>query len=238
MKIYIKILFVFFTYFTLVFSQSLQNKNIQFLNGEFTRVFKVSASSDSIHGKFFYFASNKIYFDIDYPLHQIMFIENKNTNIFYPESEKAFLFESTNPVALPLITGILAAIRPDNGLSVLGFKLNNQEMNNDTLVTFWIHSNEPDKFGTFKIGQYEDRLVYSNFHAQDSSQHTETLFKNHSMIQNDILVPLQINTKIFSQYGVAIEKIKLNNLNCSHDIPNKIKNFKIPDHIQVIKRKW
>jgi hypothetical protein len=208
------------------------------LIGDFSRNFVSQAESDSIAGTFYYINSRKIFFEIRYPLHQIMIIEKNITEIYYPEDAKAFRLESANPVVFPLISGLLTAIRPDNGLSLIGFSLSNQVVRNDTFVTYWTYPKSPRPFGWFELAQYDKKLAYSTFHAPDSVSYTTTTFSRYSPPQKGLSLPSEINTVIALRGGFSKERVTLSALRINSAIPERIANFAIPGNIQVIKKKW
>jgi outer membrane lipoprotein-sorting protein len=208
------------------------------LIGDFSKKFVSSAGSDSIAGTFYYINSRKIFFEIQYPLHQIMVIEKNITEIYYPEDAKAFRLESANPVVFPLISGLLSAIRPDNGLSLIGFTLSDQVVRNDTFVTYWSYPKSPRPFGWFELAQYNNRLAYSTFHAPDSVSYTTTTFSRYTPPQKGVSLPLEINTIIALGGGFSRERVTLRDLRINSAIPERVANFTIPGHIKVVKKKW
>ena len=235
--------FVVFLLGSFLFAQEKKNQpltsiNINSLTGNFTRVYESTETSDSISGKFYYTSPNQIFFEVTYPLHQIMRIVDNLTEIYYPDSKKGFVLESTNPMVLPLIPGLMSAIRPDYGLSVLGFKLEDQKMDGDTLLTFWIHSKFPEKVGRFTVAQANDRLIYTYYEAPDSVSYTKTVFSEYIPSNESIFFPGKIVTKIRIQNTLAYEKIFLSSLKVNTEIPGKISRFKIPEDAEIVKKKW
>lgn len=236
-------LFFSITWTSALFSQANKNKPltglaVKSLTGDFSRTYKSKAELDSIKGKFYYTSPNQIFFEITYPVHQIMRIVDKVTQIYYPESRKGFILESTNPVIIPLIPGLLSAIRPDYGLSILGFKLKDQQMKGDTLLTFWAHSKLPEKIGRFTVAQVNNRLKYTYYEAPDSVSYTKTFFSDYIPTNENIFFPGKINTKIYMKSTLAFEKIRLSNLKVNKGVPQEISHFKIPDEATIVKRKW
>jgi hypothetical protein len=191
-----------------------------------------------VSGLFCFFDGRKTYFDIRYPLHQIMFIENNILLIYYPESGKAFRLQSASPVALPLIPGLLSAIRPDYGLSLIGFKVLEQKMHGDTLVTSWSNPKAADKLGRFELSQCGDRLISSRYFSPDSLNYTRTLFDGYGAPRGGYSFPASIRTTIRTGGTVSTERVFLRDLVINGTIPRDALEFKIPDNVKVIKKKW
>jgi len=208
------------------------------LSGSFTRTYSTQSQKDSVSGAFCFFDMKKTYLDIRYPLHQIMFIENNVLLIYYPESRKAFRLESASPVALPLIPGLLSAIRPDYGLSLIGFKVVDQKMRGDTLVTYWSNPAAADKLGRFELSQCGNRLLSSTYFSSDSKTCTRTLFGAYVAPRGGYSFPASIRTIVRTGETVSTENVYLRDLVINGAIPRDALEFKIPDDVKVIRKKW
>lgn len=175
--------------------------------------------------------------EVTYPLHQLMHIEANITIIYYPELSKAFRLESANPVILPLVLGLLAAIRPDYGLSDLGFKLSRQEMRGDTVTALWTHPKARNKIGEYRIAEMNDRLVYTRYESPDTRNHVKTNFTDYVNVSG-IFFPTKISSEILNPAGHSLEKVIIEDLKVNPKIPNHIIKFKLPNDVSVEKKKW
>lgn len=207
------------------------------LYGRFSRTFERNNNVETIKGEFYYSASGRILVEVSSPLHQIMIIEANITTIYYPESKRAFRLESANPVILPLVPGLMAAIQSDYGLADIGFKLSSQQMRGDTLVCLWSHPKERDKIGDFKIAQVNDRLAYTFHESPDSLTRSKTTFSNYIAV-GDIFFPTDIFSEIHSPIDNSKERVTLSELEMDVEIPPHISNFRIPEDVTVEKKKW
>ena len=216
-----------------------QDSDIEFstLYGHFSRVFSDGSTIDSTEGDFYYLGIQRMFIEVTYPLHQILTIEDKITTIYYPDHKKAFRLESVNPTILPLIPGIIAAIRPDYGLTDLGFKLLHQELRGDTLFIYWEHPELKDKLGTYKIAEIDDRLILSLYTSPDGKVKSKTTFSNHILLKG-ISFPQHIRSQIDSPTGSSYEEVILQKLSIDIKIPPEIRNFQIPDDVVVERRTW
>lgn len=207
------------------------------LYSNFERIVESSTNVDTVRGELYFISPGKIYIDVTFPLHQIMTIEGNITNIYYPELEKAFQLESKNPVLLPVVTGLMGAIRPDYGLTEFGFEIYKQKMYGDTLVTYWSHPKAEDKIGSFKLVQYNDLLIFALYESQDSFSQTKTSFSDYISV-NGTLFPSLMVTDINSLQRNATEKLFLKDLKVNLTIPAHITSFKIPEHVTIEKKEW
>jgi hypothetical protein len=208
------------------------------LSGTFSRVSDTQSEKDSVSGVFYFFDSRKTLFDVRYPIHQVMFIENNIIQIYYPELRKAFRIESANPVAFPLIPGLLAAIRPDYGLSLMGFKLSGQRMSGDTTLSRWFQPASKSKAGWFELAQYRDRLRYCTYHSPDALNYTMTTFGNYGAPLMGYSFPTEIRTTAVSGGSISRETVHLGDLRVNAPIPTEVTGFAIPSAVKAVKKKW
>jgi len=207
------------------------------LYGHFRRTFTAASLVDTTEGDFYYLGPQKMFIEVTYPLRQIMLIEGKVTTIFYPLERTAFRLESENPAILPLIPGLMAAIRPDFGLGDLGFTLYSQEMRGDTVVSSWSHPKARSKIGDYKIAEVKDRLAYTLYVSPDSSNRNRTNFSNYLAL-GGVSFPTRISSAAQSTAGKAFELVTLSGLKMNLEIPPAVANFQIPADVTVTKRKW
>jgi len=218
-------------------STLLKSENIHSLTGRFTRIFAGESAGDTTRGDFFYWGSGNMHIEVDYPIDQIMKIQTNVTTIYYPQSKIAFLLESNNPVILPLIPGLLAAIRPDYGLSDLGFQLKRQEMRGDTLVAFWGAQKGKKQVGQYLVAELNDRLVYTHFHAPQLRSRMKTFFSDYLNVSGTFF-PTHIRSTIVNAAEVATEMIQLEALQVNPQIRHQIVDFKLPKDVHVEKKRW
>jgi outer membrane lipoprotein-sorting protein len=207
------------------------------LYGHFHRTFTGHSGADTTAGEFYYLGPGKMHIEVNYPLRQTMVIEANVTTIYYPVARTAFRLESDNPAILPLVPGLMAAIRPDYGLTGLGFQLSSQNMRGDTVIAIWSHAKARKKIGTFTVAESKDRLAYTLYLSPDSLTRNKTNFSNYVEV-GYIFFPTQIASVIQSPAGKAVETVVLSGLKVNLEIPLQIASFKIPENVTVTKRKW
>lgn len=232
------IVLIFFITWDFIFAQNPGiNSPLSTMQGFFSKTLENSANNDSVAGNFYYYDNGKLFFKIEFPLNQIMFIEKNITTIYYPDSNEGFELESVNPVILPLVTGMLAAIREDYGLSIMGFEMFDQNIDGDTLITYWSHPLAQEKAGIHIVKNYMDKLYSAEYQAADSISKVITFFKEYIDIE-DLLLPTVIESQSESLSGFVEEKVILSKLKLNSKIQNEIKLFTIPESAKMTKRKW
>lgn len=211
--------------------------NFSTLYGQFSRTVDENSLTDSTQGEFYYVGSSKMYIEVNHPIHQIMTFSNRTMVLYYPESKQAFLFKTSNPMILPLVPGLKAAIRADYGLKEMGLRLEDQKIRGDTLISYWAHPKGRDKLGQYKVVEVKDRLQQTEFEIPDLTIRNITTFTDYIEVSG-MIFPSHIISDISNAEGFVIEKVTLKNLKVDLKIPDHVRKFSIPKDVKIVERKW
>lgn len=225
------------------------SENAPAVHASFTRVFENPVRRDSVAGDFFFFQPKTIYLGIEHPVRQIMVVDNEKniTKMYYPKKKRAFILRGSRPAELPIVSGVLAAIKPDYGLSGMGFEIYDQEAASDTLLTYWRRSEkERKKRGNgegpaqeFVLAHHGSRLTRAVLTLPSTDGTATTRFSDHVReSEGTHAIPTVIETKTVNTAGQAVEKIIFRNLEVDPTIPPSVENFKIPNDATVERKEW
>lgn len=221
-----------------IFAQTVSMEtNFSSLSSSITQIIQSDSEVDTVKGKFYFSAPNKIFLQIDYPLSQIMIIDGNITTIYYPKSEKAFELTSQNNVLLPVIPGLTGALKPDYGLSQFGFNITAQTFVSDTLVSTWHHPESGNKAGSFTLKHHDDLLQSALYQAHDGFTTIETKYKQYKSVDSFIF-PAVMQTKNITLKTSRAETVLLDDFKVNSKFPEDILNFQVPEHVHIEKRKW
>ena len=204
---------------------------------DFTRVFVKEGRVDSLSGTFYYTRPGRLYIAVAKPVEQIMLIEDRTTTIYYPARNQAFVLESRNPALLPFAAGFFAALRPDYGLTELGYQLYDEEVRGDTLVSLWQPKQAQAAEGNFRLSRVRGNLVDAVFTPAQEGVIMRTAFRNFVEV-NDYRMPSRIVTVELSPEGLTKEQLTLSNLRVDVVFPDVISAFRLPPGVQVERRTW
>jgi outer membrane lipoprotein-sorting protein len=209
------------------------------LYASFSRVFENSARQDSIAGEFYYIQPSRLYLEVDYPVHQVMVIDNVRnlTTIYYPDRKRAFQLQGEVPASLPIISGILSALQPDYGLSALGFEIYDQEIKGDTLLAYWRHPEDDGSLGEFTLARSDGRLLRAMLTLPETEGTATTRFLDF-LTQGTRTIPVLIETETENFLGSASERLFFEDVQVNPDIPADVMEFRIPDGVTVEQKNW
>lgn len=225
------------------------SKDAPAVHASFSRVFENPVRRDSVAGEFFFFQPRTLHLEVEHPVHQIMVVDNQNsvTKMYYPEKKRGFILEGTRPAQLPIVSGVLAAVQPDYGLSEMGFEIYDQETASDTLLTYWRRpkkkrkekGNEKGSAQQFVLAHQGNRITRAVLKLPSTDGTATTRFSDHVQTgEGTYAVPTFIETKTTNVAGEAVEKIVFRNLKVDPTIPPSVENFKIPSDAAVERKEW
>ena len=225
------------------------SKDVPAVHASFSRVFENPARRDSMAGEFYFFRPRTLHLEIGHPVHQIMVVDNQKnvTKVYYPKKKRGFILEGSRPAKMPIVTGVLAAIQPDYGLSERGFEIYDQETASDTLLTYWRRSEkERERNGSeegspqqFVLARQGNRLTRAVLKLPSTDGTATTRFSDHVPTRGGTHpVPTVIETRTVNVAGEAVERIVFRNLEVDPAIPSSVENFKIPNDASVERKEW
>lgn len=225
------------------------SENSPALHASFSRVFENPVRRDSLAGEFYFFHPRTLHLKIEHPVHQIMVVDNGEnvTKVYYPEKRRGFILKGSRPAKMPIVTGVLAAIQPDYGLSERGFEIYDQEIASDTLLTYWRRSekvrernkNEEGAPQQFVLARQDNRLIRAVLKTPSTDGTATTRFSDHVPTRGGTHpMPTVIETKTVNVAGKAIEKIVFHDLKIDPAIPPSVENFKIPGDASIERKEW
>ena len=202
---------------------------------QFIRYFKDTNQTDTLKGAFYYLEPGRIHIEIEHPINQIMLIHNNLTTIYYPDQNKGFLIEGKAPMILPILPSIIAATRPDYGLTDLSYQIYDQSVRQDTLLTHWRHTVDPEGFGQFHLARAGEQLAYVVYEMPEGAGEIRSIFDEFTTV-GGLTFPLEIQTE--NTLTKAKEWFQLVDIAVNPPIPPHVSDFKIPTNADVEKRTW
>jgi len=193
-------------------------------------------STETTSGRVYYQAPSKVTVEVNNPIKQMIVVDGKVMNIYYPQEEKVFRIKSKIDSPLPLVQGILAALKSADGLAEMGYTLSRHKKEGETLYTYW----EPPKklkklLGTIVLGMKKGRTVYIEARDLEGKVVSKSLYRDYIKFGNTWL-PSDIYSESYSDSTITKEHIVYSNF-ASH-IPERILNFTLPSSIPVKEIRW
>lgn len=207
------------------------------LKGEFVRISTVASESDTVMGNFWFFDKHRIILNVDHPLDQRMEIDGKVILIYYPGDKRAFRITCETPVLLPIVPGLVAALKPDGGLGGLGYEMWGYRSSADTVYSFWKHPSLQDDSNRCELAHVDHSLVQVRLDMPEK-QHETVIEYSDFVLVRDVRFPTSIFNRNVDGKTITTEWVYLGALEADLEIPDSIRQFRIPPEIEIEERKW
>lgn len=215
------------------FAQSLGPLSVAFLR-EYTQ----GSAKERVWGTIYCQPPNKLILQVTYPLEQWMVFEKTVTTIYYPASRQAFRIISRFGSYPPFVQAFIGVAERDYGLSSLGYRVRDYNIQADTLISHW----RPPKGLSLFLGETilkikDDKIVYTESRTVRGETLRKSTHKKHVGYQGTYF-PMEILTTEYSRADSTFEKVVFSDPEFDLPLPEEVLNFHIPTGVEVKEVKW
>ena len=214
---------------------------IKTLSLDFTRELTKNGKTENTTGTLHYDAkAARVVVQVKEPLSQIMLVQDKVLEIYYPIENQAFRFISKGRIPLPFVESILQSTQAEYGLTAIGYSLAKHDVVDDVLYIYWAPPEKAkDKLGTVILGSRDDRLISAQVKTPDGHLAAKSFYRNHTKLGNRY-IPMEIASSLYSPQSEVLqhERVVYSNPQFNAQPPNSILHFKIPKSVKVKEVKW
>ena len=175
-----------------------------------------------IQGTIFYFQGKKL-IKVNSPVHQIMFVKENSLVVYYPEEKQAFIFESARATSLPFFELFLLPSKKGYFLKK-GFEIKDKN-------SFHILYRTPPSINSVidEVEIFLDKKgrITKLVEKKESKITMEARFSNYVEFMG-FSYPLKISVR-----ARKTEKVFFSNPEFNLEIPEWVKNFKVPEGTKV-----
>ena len=219
-------------------SVAFESQKLDTLSLKFERKTVQDDSTEIVKGIAYYKAPQRVFIQVQEPINQIMFIDQKVMLIYYPVEKKAFRIKTKGPIPMPFVQTILSVMKDDFGLTEMGYTLAKHERKGDTLYTYW---DPPDKLkknvGKFILGTTNGVLVYAEAREPKGEVAGKSFYKKHTELAGKYF-PLEIRSEIHDGSKCIEEHVSYSDVKLNISPPDGTVNFKLPDSVPVKEVEW
>jgi hypothetical protein len=234
----LKISFIFVPWLALLTNSQISETTLTTFIAEFERTTIEDGTPEITKGNIYYQERGKITLEVNFPLNQIMVIDDKLMLIYYPHENKGFRIKSKFLMPPPFVNVIPSFVKPDSGLSELGFKLVRHEKKDGKLYTYW----EPPKKKRKELGLFilcidSDKPVYAEAQLPDGTPAVKTWYYKHVEYKGRF-IPVDFYSENKTGGKTITEHVIFTKVEFNLPIPEYILSFNIPETALVKEVQW
>ena len=227
--------------FTCFFCHLLHAAPLKTLSLDFTREVTEKDKTDRIAGTLHYEVKTaRVVVEVTEPLNQIMIVQDKALEIYYPVEKQAFRFISEGRIPLPFVESIIHSTQAEHGLTAIGYSLEKHDIVDEVLYTHWKPPKKAnDTLGAIILGMQEDRLISAEVKNPKDHIVARSRYENHTKVGMNY-IPMMVTSSTYNEKSEVLqhEHIVYSNPQVNVDPLNPILNFTIPESVEVKEVKW
>ena len=214
---------------------------LKILSLHFTRELTANKKTEIIAGTLHYdVRAARIVVEVTEPLKQIMVVQGKVLEIYYPIENQAFRFIAKGRIPLPFVESIIQSTQAEYGLTAIGYSLDRHEIADNVLYTYWAPPKRAkDKLGTIILGSRAGRLISAEVKTSDDKLAAKSFYRNHTKF-GDSHIPMEVTSRLYGPKSEVLEheRVVYSNPQLNPQPPPLILQFEIPKSVKVKEVKW
>ena len=226
---------------TLLLCSTLRAAPLRTLSLDFTRDLTESNKTETIAGALHYdVKAARIVVEVMEPLKQIMVVQDKVLEIYYPVENQAFRFTAKGRIPLPFVESILQSTQAEYGLTAIGYSLDRHEIVDDVLHTYWTPPKKAkDKLDTIILGSRAGRLISAEVKTSDDKLAAKSIYRNHTKLGGSY-IPMEVTSSLYGPKSEVLEHehVVYSNPQLNAQPSALILQFKIPESAKVKEIEW
>ena len=226
---------------TFLLCTALHAASLKTLSLHFTRELTANKKTEIIAGTLHYdVRAARIVVEATKPLKQIMVVQGKVLEIYYPVENQAFRVITKGRIPFPFVESVIQSTQAEYGLTALGYTLDRHEITDDVLYTYWAPPEKAkDKLGTIILGSCNGKLISVEAKTPDGKLAVKSLYRNHTKL-GDSYIPMEVTSRLYGPKSEVLEHehVVYSNPQLNPQPPPLILQFEIPKSVKVKEVKW
>ena len=176
------------------------------LSLDFTRESTENNKTETTAGTLHYdVKATRAVIEVKEPLKQIMVVQDKVLEIYYPVENQAFRFSAKGRIPLPFVESIIQSTQTEHGLTAIGYSLDRHEIVGDVLYTYWTPPKKTkDRLGTVILGSRDSRLISAEVKTSDGKPAAKSFYRNHTKL-GDNHIPMEVTSSLYGPKSEVLE---------------------------------
>ncbi len=138
----------------------------------------------------------RVVVEVTEPLKQIMVVQEKVLEIYYPVENQAFRFIAKGRIPIPFAEAILQSTQAEYGLTAIGYSLDKHEIADDVLYTYWAPPKKvKDQLGTIVLGSRAGKLISTEVKTSDDKLTAKSFYQKHTKL-GDSHIPMEVTSRL------------------------------------------
>ncbi len=227
--------------FSILFCTTLHATPLKTLSLDFTQELTEGDEKETTTGTLHYdVKAARVVVEVTEPLKQIVVVQDKVLEIYYPLENQALRFIAKGRIPLPFVEAITQSTQAEYGLTAIGYSLDKHEIADDVLYTYWAPPKKgQDQLGTIVLGSRAGKLISTEVKTSDDKLTAKSIYRNHTKL-GDSHIPMEVTSSLYGPKSEILEheRVVYSNPQPNAQPPPPILQFEIPKSVKVKEMQW
>jgi hypothetical protein len=202
-------------------------------SARFEQVTAESSRVDTTRGTIYFAAPWRVYYEVDYPLKQLVSAVMGELTICYPDESLAYVIKAPSQLESPMSQQSMGMGDPARAISEIGLKPGKRRMAGDTVYAVWNPRDRRAPLGRVTFGRVGRATVFVEVTRRDGRPMVRSRMSAHIQVDTFEL-PTRISTERFGAEGTrTLETFTYTDLDTSIDFLKVVGRFSIPPHVKT-----
>lgn len=204
----------------------------------FSRTTTDSKKIEVVKGNVYFIAPWRIYYEVNFPISQMISLVKNTTTIYYPEQKKALRITSNNSFSSPMDQLFFSIEKQSEMMKTLNLKLDNMEKRGDTIFSVLLPINKKkSSIRKMILGSVKQIFVYSETIGKNDKYIKKVFLANHILI-DDISIPTEVVSQQWINSEYKEEQTNYGNVSSCLTVVDSLDKFQIPNGVEIKEIKW
>jgi len=207
-------------------------------SAQFEQVIVENNQSDTARGTVYFVAPWRIYYQVNYPLNQLVSVVMNEMSIYYPDESLAYVLKSKSQFESPTSQLSLGTIDPARAMSQIGLRPSKTRTAGDTVYSVWTPTDRGATFGRFTFARIGRATVFVEAVRRNGRPVVRSRMSDH--VRADTFeLPTKITTERFDTAGRrSLEVLTYTALDTSTAFLSTLERFTIPPGVRTKISSW
>ncbi len=207
-------------------------------SARFEQVTVSNNRTDTARGTVYFAAPWRVYYQVDYPLDQLLSVVMNTMTVYYPDETLACIIKTRSQVESPMSQQSLGTADPTQAMFKMGFKLAKTSTVGDTTYAVWNPKDKRSPVGRVTFGRLGRATVFVEVLRQNNKPMMRTRLSGH--VQADTFeLPTRIAIERFDTEGRrTLETFTYTALDTSTSFLKTLGRFAIAPGVRTKTTSW
>jgi len=207
-------------------------------SARFEQITAAQGEADTVRGTIYFAAPWRIYYQVDYPLNQLLSVVMNTMTVYYPDKALAYVIKGKSQVESPMSQQSLGTADPAQAMFEMGFKLGKTSTVGDTAYAVWNPKDKRTPFGRVTFGRVGRATVFVEVMRRNGRPMMRARLSGHVQVDTFRLPTRTVTERFDTEGRRTLETQTYTGLDTSTDFLYTLARFALPPGTRIKTSNW